>query len=70
MQVNIEIMRAFFKLRQLLVSHRELSEKLDNLEKTYDYNFKIVFDALRQLMAPPPAPPRKKIGFQFQSTTK
>ena len=64
-QVNIAIMRAFVQLRQMLISHKELAEKLDKLEKTYDHNFQIVFQHLRQLMAPPPAPPRKKIGFQF-----
>lgn len=62
-QVNIEIMRAFVKLRQLLISHKELAEKLDKMEKTYDHNFQIVFQHLRQLMAPPPVPPKRKIGF-------
>ena len=63
-QVNIEIMRAFVRLRRLLASHSELARKLDALEKKYDAQFKIVFDAIRQLMAPPePEPAKKRIGF-------
>ena len=62
-RVNIAIMRAFVKLRELLASNTELSRRLDELEATYDQQFKIVFDAIRQLMAPPPAPPRRRIGF-------
>lgn len=65
-QVNIEIMRAFVKLRQMLISHKELAEKLDKMEKAYDHNFQFIFKTLRQLMEPPPAPPRKKIGFQLK----
>lgn len=56
-------MRAFIKLRQLLMSHKELAEKLDKLEKTYDNNFRIVFQQLRRLMEPSSVPPKKKIGF-------
>jgi len=63
-QVNIEIMRMFIRLRRILASHSELARKLDALEKKYDAQFKIVFDAIRQLMAPPePEPPKKRIGF-------
>jgi len=51
-QVNIEIMRAFVKLRQILAFHVELARELEALEKKYDSQFKIVFDAIRQLMAP------------------
>ena len=61
-RVNIEIMRAFVRLRQLLASHAELARKLDDLEKKYDAQFKVVFEALRQLMTPP-EPPRRSIGF-------
>ena len=61
-QVNIEIMRAFVRLRQLLASHTELASKLLEMEKKYDKQFKVVFEAIRQLMIPP-AKPRKKIGF-------
>jgi len=63
-KVNIEIMRAFVRLRKILASHAELARKLDALEKQYDAQFKIVFDAIRQLMTPPePEPPKKRIGF-------
>lgn len=62
-QVNIEIMRAFVKLRQLLISHKDLAEKLDTMEKNYDHKFRAVFEALRQLMAPPQVSPKKRIGF-------
>jgi hypothetical protein len=60
-KVNIEIMRAFVKLRQLLASNAELSRRLDELESKYDKHFRIVFDAIRQLMAPPVGD-RKAIG--------
>lgn len=62
-QVNIEIMRAFIRLRQMLASHAELARKLDALEKKYDAQFKDVFEAIRQLMAPP-EPERHAIGFR------
>ena len=62
-QVNIEIMRAFIRLRQMLASHVELARKLDALEKRYDARFKQVFEAIRQLMTPP-EPKRRPIGFR------
>ncbi|HEU4836845.1 MAG TPA: hypothetical protein VFS90_20605, partial [Pyrinomonadaceae bacterium] len=61
--VNIEIMRAFVKLRQLLASNTELARRLDELESKYDKQFRMVFDAIRQLMATP-AQDRKEIGFR------
>jgi hypothetical protein len=62
--VNVEIMRAFVRMRQLLAANADLARKLDALEKKYDAQFRAVFDAIRQLMAPPPAPtPRRRIGF-------
>jgi ORF6N domain len=64
--VNIEIMRAFVKLRQLLASNAELSQRLDELEGKYDRQFKVVFDAIRQLMTPAP-PASKQIGFRPRS---
>jgi len=51
-RVNIEIMRAFVRLRKILTSHAELARKLETLEKKYDAQFKVVFDAIRQLMEP------------------
>jgi hypothetical protein len=64
--VNIEIMRAFVKLRQLLASNTELARRLDELGSKYDKQFKIVFVAIRQLMAKP-VRDRKEIGFRSQS---
>jgi hypothetical protein len=61
-QVNIEIMRAFVRLRQILASNAQLARKLDSLEKRYDAQFQVVFDAIRQLMTPP-EPTKRKIGF-------
>jgi hypothetical protein len=61
--VNIEIMRAFIHLRQMLAGHVELARKLDALEKKYDAQFKQVFEAIRQLMAPS-EPKRRPIGFR------
>ena len=62
-QVNIEIMRAFVRLRRMIESNEELAEKLAALEKRYDAQFKAVFEAIRQLMSPPPSP-RGRIGFR------
>lgn len=64
-QVNIGIMRAFVKLRQLLATHAGLARKLAALEQKYDAQFKVVFEAIRQLMSPP-APKRREIGFHVK----
>jgi hypothetical protein len=61
-QVNIAIMRAFVRMRQLLVSHEELARTVDALEKKYDAQFRVVFDAIRALMEPT-KPPHRRIGF-------
>ena len=61
-RVNIEIMRAFVKLREMLAMHKDLARKLEALERKYDAQFKVVFDAIRQLMAPPQVK-RRRIGF-------
>lgn len=63
LQVNIEIMRAFVKLRELLSTHKDLVHKLDELEKKYDVQFRVVFEAIRQLMQPPEIP-KREIGFK------
>jgi len=60
--VNIEIMRAFVRLRQILGAHAGLARKLAALERKYDSQFKAVFDAIRELMTPPPAK-KRPIGF-------
>lgn len=62
-QVNIEIMRAFVHLRELLSTHKDLARKLEELEKKYDEQFAVVFRALRELMTPPEPPPKRRIGF-------
>ena len=61
-QVNIAIMRAFVKLREILATHRDLARRLDEMESKYDKQFRVVFDAIRQLMTPPEKP-RRRIGF-------
>jgi len=64
--VNIQIMRAFVKLRAIILTHRELTDKLSELEKRvgrHDAEIQAIFEAIRQLMAPPPEPPKRKIGF-------
>jgi hypothetical protein len=61
--VNVSIMRAFVKLREMALSHRDLARKIESLEKKYDSQFKVVFDAIRQLMAPE-TKSRKRIGFR------
>ncbi|HMG73988.1 MAG TPA: ORF6N domain-containing protein [Pyrinomonadaceae bacterium] len=62
-QASVQVVRAFVRLRQMLTSNTELARKLKELEGKYDRQFKIVFDAIRQLMSPPPAG-RKQIGFR------
>ena len=68
--VNIEIMRAFVRLRQMLASHADLARKLDALEKKYDAQFRAVFDALRELMNPPQPGERRRIGFAPQARSR
>ena len=61
--VNIEIMRAFVRLRRMLQTNADLSKKLDALETKYDAQFKVVFRAIRELMTPPERP-RRTIGYR------
>jgi hypothetical protein len=61
-QASVQVVRAFIRLRQMLVSNAELARKLDDLERKYDAQFRVVFDAIRQLMTPS-EPKRKQIGF-------
>ena len=68
-QVNIEIMRTFVRLREILASNAELSARLDALERNYDGKFKVVFEAIRQLMRPS-LPKRKPIGFRGTTVKK
>jgi len=64
-QVNIAIMRAFVNLREMLSTHKDLARKLAAMEKKYDAQFKVVFDAIRQLMIPPVPRKRRRIGFRL-----
>jgi len=61
--MSVHIVRAFVRLRELIASNKELAKRLDELEKKYDSQFKVVFDAIRELMTPLPLPPRR-IGFR------
>ena len=62
-EVNIAIMRAFVRLREILATHKDLARKLEELERKYDGQFRAVFEAIRQLMTPPAEPKRGRIGF-------
>lgn len=64
-EANIFMVRAFVKLREMLAIHKDLKKKLIALERKYDEQFKVVFEAIRQLMAPAEKP-RKRIGFEVK----
>ncbi len=64
-QVNIEVVRTFVRLRRILATHEDLARKMVALEKRYDAQFKVVFDAIRELMAPP-VPSKRRIGFKSE----
>ena len=64
MRVNIEIMRAFVRLRAMALSYKDLADKIHALEQRYDGQFKTVFDAIRALMAPPSAGAKRRFGFR------
>lgn len=66
-EVNIAIMRAFVHLREFLASHKDLARKLDELEKKYDEHFKVIFEALRRLMAPDGPESPRRFGFAAPS---
>jgi len=68
-KVNIEIMRTFVRLRRILASHADLSERLEQLEQKYDDQFRVVFDAIRQLMRPDEAE-KKQIGFKIKENAR
>jgi hypothetical protein len=63
-QASIQVVRAFVRLRGMLATHEELARKVAELEKKYDAQFKVVFDAIRQLMAPPNPPKGHRLGFK------
>ena len=66
-QVNIQIMRTFVKLREILSSNKRLEKRLNDLEKEYDERFKIIFDAIKKLMLTPTKNEIRKIGFRKDS---
>ena len=68
-QVNIQIMRAFTKLRQMLSTHKDLKRKIESMEKKYDQQFQIVFEAIKQLLETDEKP-KKKIGFTVKEKQK
>jgi hypothetical protein len=72
--VNTEIMRTFVKLREMMLSHKDLSRRLDALKEKYDAQFKVVLDAIRQLMAPPALPGypdgRSRVRFRTVAATE
>ena len=61
-RVNVQIMRVFVRLRELLATHKDLAKKLENLERKYDARFKVVFDAIRKLMEKPAPSPHPKLA--------
>lgn len=60
--VNIQIMRTFTKIREMLATHKDLRQKIEEMEKKYDYQFKVVFEAIKQLIEPSQKT-KKRIGF-------
>lgn len=69
-KVNVEIMRAFVRLRQMLASNKALAQKFNLLEQKYDKQFRVVFDAIRQLMEPPDSIRKRPIGFIHKDNKK
>jgi len=67
-QVNVEVMRAFVRLRRMAASREDLARKIEALEEKYDSQFSVVFDALRELMAAP-EPSDRPIGFDFEGVS-
>ena len=65
-EMSVYVVRAFVRLREVLATHKDLARKLEELEQKYDAQFKIVFDAIRELMTPPPGAPKKQIGFHVR----
>ena len=68
--VNIQIMRAFAQLRRMLLSHRELKRKIEEMERKYDKQFAIVFQVIKQLLEPPPVKEKRIIGFRAYTEPK
>jgi len=69
-EVNIGIMRTFVRLRAMLATHADLARRLNELEKKYDEQFRVVFEAIRELMTSEPVPPSRRIGFSSKAEKK
>ena len=65
-QVNIAVMRAFVRIRAIAATHKELLQKVNEIESKYDDQFRMVFAAIKKLMEPPPVPVKRRIGFRHQ----
>lgn len=61
---SIQVVRAFVRFRSILAAHKELAKQITAMEKKYDAQFKVVFAAIKQLLEPPPLPPKRRIGFR------
>ena len=59
-------MRTFVKLRELMLVHKDLRQKIEELENKYDYQFKVVFDTIKKLLDPPSEKPKNPIGFHVR----
>lgn len=68
-QVNVQIMRTFVRLRQMLTTHADLARKVAELERKYDKQFSVVFDAIRQLMSEPEPKRKPPIGYLTEART-
>ncbi|MGR3175469.1 MAG: hypothetical protein ACUZ8N_12845 [Candidatus Scalindua sp.] len=68
-QASIAIVRTFTKLREMLVTHKDLQKKIESMEGKYDHQFKIVFDAIKKLLEPPEKP-KSRIGFRRVKKSK
>jgi len=66
---SVQVVRAFVRLRKMIASNKELARKIEELEKKYDSHFKVVFDAIRELMTPP-EPKRRRIGFRREKESE
>jgi len=65
--MSVHVVRAFVKLRELLATHKDLAQKIEEMEKKYDSQFRVVFDSIRQLMTPPETK-KRKIGFEVRES--
>jgi hypothetical protein len=65
-QVNIQIIKTFTRLRQLIATNKEILAKVEEMERKYDTQFKVVFEAIRKQLTPPEEPPKRRIGFSME----